>query len=187
MKTIYPDISYLVFSVWTNAFSPDIIHPHLKIMWISWIVGIVAAILFCFYIYKTFREKQADENSSFFFLPVVGVIALLAGAVPVWVSGRQIADGKWSDRFTLAPLLGAVILVVCLVEWLFRTKNQKLWLLAVLVASSISYQIYNSNEFRMDWEIQRNIYWQLAWRVPVLKPGTAIIGSGTFTGQKFIL
>jgi hypothetical protein len=51
------------------------------------------------------------------------------------------------------------------------------------VASSISYQIYNSNEYRKDWETQRNIYWQLAWRVPVLKPGTAVIGSGTFTGK----
>ena len=51
------------------------------------------------------------------------------------------------------------------------------------MASSISYQIYNSNEYRKDWEIQRNIYWQLAWRVPVLKPGTAVIGSGTFTGK----
>jgi hypothetical protein len=182
-KTVYQDVGYLIISVWANAFSPDLIHSHSKVMWLSWFVGIVSAILFCFYIYRTSRDKQAADNSSFFYMLVVGGIALLAGAVPVWAAGRQINDGNWSDRFTLAPLVGAVILDISLLDWLFRTKNQKQWLLAILVASSISYQIYNSNEYRKDWEVQRNIYWQLAWRVPVLKPGTAVIGSGTFTGK----
>jgi hypothetical protein len=182
-KTVYQDIGYLIISVWAGAFSPNLIHSHSKVMWISWFVGIVAAILFGIYVYKTSREKKTTEDSSFVQMLVLGGIALLAGAVPVWAAGRQIADGKWSDRFTLAPLLGAVILVVSILDWLFRTKNQKQWLLAILVASSISYQIYNANEYRKDWEVQRNIYWQLAWRVPILKPGTAIIGSGTFTDK----
>ncbi len=181
VKTIYQDIGYLIVSVWGNAFSPNLIHSHSIVMWISWLVGITAAVLFCFYIYITSRDKEAADKSSFFYMLIIGGIALLAGAVPVWAAGRQVADGNWSDRFTLAPLVGAVILVVSLVDWLFRTKNQKQWLMAILVASSISYQIYNSNEYRKDWQVQRNIYWQLAWRVPVLKPGTAVIGSGTFT------
>jgi hypothetical protein len=182
-KTVYQDVTYLVISVWTKAFSPDLIHSQSRVMWLSWSVGIVAAILFCLYIYLTSRNKEASEKTSFFYMLVVGGIALLAGAAPVWATARQINDGTWSDRFTLAPLVGAVILVVSLVDWLFRTKNQKQWLLAILVASSISFQIYNSNVYRKDWEVQRNIYWQLAWRVPVLKPGTAVIGSGTFTSK----
>jgi hypothetical protein len=182
-KTVYQDIGYLIISVWAAAFSPDLIHSHSKVMWISWFVGIGTAVLFCFYIYKTSRDKQVAGSSSFKDMWILGGLALLAGAAPVWAAGRQIADGKWSDRFTLAPLLGAVILVVSLADWLLRTQNQKQWLLAILVASSISYQIYNSNQYRKDWEIQRNIYWQLAWRVPVLKPGTAVIGSGTFTDK----
>jgi hypothetical protein len=56
-------------------------------------------------------------------------------------------------------------------------------LLVILLASSISFQIYNDNEYRKDWDVQRNIYWQLSWRVPNLKSGTAIIGSGTFTDK----
>ncbi len=180
-KTVYQDMGYLIISVWVNAFSPDLTQPHYKVLWLSWLVGILAAALFCLYLYITSRDKEASEKNSFFYMLVVGGIALLAGAVPVWATARKINGGTWSDRFTLAPLVGAVILVVSLVDWLFRTKNQKQWLLAILVASSISYQIYNSNLYRDDWIIQRNIYWQLAWRAPVLKPGTALIGSGTFT------
>ena len=124
-KTVYQDIGYLIISVWANAFSPDLVHSHSKVMWISWFVGIAAAFLFCIYIYKTSHNKEADENSSSFYMLILGGIALLVGAVPVWAAGRQIADGNWSDRFTLAPLLGAVILVVSILDWLFRTKNQK--------------------------------------------------------------
>ncbi|HVM72989.1 MAG TPA: hypothetical protein VMT91_14590 [Anaerolineales bacterium] len=182
-KTIYQDVGFLVLSVWASAFSPDLIHSQSKVMWLSWFVGIGAAILFCLYIYLTSRNKASEEKGVFFYMLAIGAIGLFAGAVPVWAAGRQIADGKWSDRFTLAPLLGAVILVVSIVDWLLRTRNQKQWLLAILMASSISYQIYNANVYRKDWEVQRNIYWQLAWRVPALKPGTAVIGSGTFTDK----
>jgi hypothetical protein len=182
-KTVYQDVGYLVISVWAAAFSPDLIHSQSKVMWLSWFVGISAAVLLGLYIFKASRDENAANNSSFLFMLVLGGVALLAGAAPVWAAGRQIADGKWSDRLTLAPLLGAVILVVSLLDWLFRTRSQKQWLLAILVASSISYQIYNANQYRKDWQIQRNIYWQLAWRVPVLEPGTAVIGSGTFTDK----
>jgi hypothetical protein len=80
-------------------------------------------------------------------------------------------------------MLGVVILFVLLLDWLLRTRNQKQWLFAILLASSISLQIKNSNDFRLDWINQQNLYWQMAWRIPTLKPGTAIIGSGTFTDK----
>jgi hypothetical protein len=182
-KNAYQDIGYLIISVWGGAFSPDLLHLHSKIMWISWFVGIITAVLFGFYIYRISRDKGPAKDPSFVQMLIFGSIALLAGAAPVWAAGRQVTDGKWSDRFALAPMLGAVILVVSLLDWLFRTRSQKQWLLAILLASSISFQIYNDNEYRKDWEIQRNIYWQLSWRVPNLKSGTAIIGSGTFTDK----
>jgi hypothetical protein len=101
----------------------------------------------------------------------------------VWAKGSQIAVGKWSDRFALAAMIGAVILIVCGVHWLIKTQNQKRVILAVLLASSIALQIDNGNKFRLDWELQRELYWQLSWRIPALKPGTAVIGNGTFTDK----
>jgi hypothetical protein len=80
-------------------------------------------------------------------------------------------------------MLGAVILFIYILDWLFRTRNQKQWLFVILLASSISMQVYNSNNYRLDWTHQQNLYWQLSWRIPNLKPGTAIIGSGTFTDK----
>jgi hypothetical protein len=178
----YKDLGYLIITVWANAFSPDIINFRAKTTWIAWLVGAILAIPFSFYL-KAFYADKVSDKKDYRQLMILGSIALLAGAVPVWSTSRYILAGNWSDRFTLAPMLGAVILVVCALDWMIRTRNQKQWLLAILLASSISLQTYNENKFRLDWENQRNLYWELSWRIPYLEPGTAIIGSGTFTDK----
>ena len=57
------------------------------------------------------------------------------------------------------------------------------WILAVLLGFSIAAQIYSANRFRLDWEFQRKLFWELAWRIPELKEGTALYGRGTFSGK----
>jgi hypothetical protein len=35
--------------------------------------------------------------------------------------------------------------------------------------------LFVADYYRAAWETQKNFYWQLAWRVPALKPGTALL------------
>jgi len=182
-EIVYRDIGYLLATAWAGAFSPAIVQLRAKMTWLSWFLGILIAVPLGYYFNRTSNNKETDNDNSFIQAMILGCVALLAGAAPFWSLGRQVAVGKWSDRFALAPMLGAVILVVCLLDWLLRTRNQKQWLLAILLASSISLQIYNVNKFRLDWVLQKNIYWQLHWRVPSLEPGTALFGKGTFTDK----
>jgi hypothetical protein len=37
---------------------------------------------------------------------LIGICALLFGGLAVWITDRQLLEGKWSDRFSLAPMLG---------------------------------------------------------------------------------
>ena len=184
IEMVRVDVGHLLVSVWTGslAFSRFNILDS-KIARISWLLGIATAVLFGLYIRRSYRNENAEEGHPFIQSLLLGGVALLAGAIPVWAKGVQIDVGKWSDRFTLGPMLGAVILIVCFLDWLFRARNQKQWLLGILLASSISLQITNTNDFRLDWTNQQSLYWQLSWRIPDLKPGTAIIGSGTFTDK----
>jgi hypothetical protein len=182
--TVYQDIVHLLISVWTGTLALDKLDIYnSKIFRISWFLGIVTAVLFYLYIRRSDRDEKSAEDHPFIQMLLLGGIALIAGAIPVWATERQIADGKWSDRFALATMLGAVIVFVYLLDWLLRTRNQKQWLFVILLASSISLQVYNTNKYRLDWANQQGLYWQLSWRIPNLKPGTAIIGSGTFTDK----
>ncbi len=178
----YTDIGHLLISVWAGTFAFDKFNlTSSRLVRIFLLLGIVEAVLVGLHIRRSSRDENATEQRTLGQMLILGSVALLAGAIPVWAIDMHIAGGKWSDRFTLGPMLGAVILVIYLLDWLFRTRNQKQWLLIILLASSIALQVTNTNQYRMDWVIQQNLYWQLSWRIPNLKPGTAIIGSGTFT------
>jgi hypothetical protein len=181
--TVYQDIGYLLAAAWTRAFSTDVINLFSKTTWFVWFFGIVVAVSISLYLtIASLSDGQVEDKTTVkvFFL---GCLAILGGAAPVWAKGSQISVGKWSDRFALAAMVGAVILIVISVDWLIKTQNQKRVILAILLASSVALQIDNGNKFRLDWELQRELYWQLAWRIPALKPGTAVIGNGTFTDK----
>jgi hypothetical protein len=180
---VYQDILHLLLYVWPKAFlDTEKMDISTKRVWMAWLCGAFTCIAYGFYNNKR-QEEEGVSNNATVQLLILGIIILLFGTAPVWATGEQIAVGKWSERFALAPMLGAVILIVNLVDWLFRTQRQKQILLALLLGVSISGQMINQILFRDDWENQRNIYWQLHWRVPSLDPGTALFGRGTFTDK----
>jgi hypothetical protein len=182
LRQAYQDSTYLIVSVWGKAFSLDTYLAGSVIPWLSWLAGIITAFLFGWYVHGTSSVKES-KNTGLVQMSILGGLVLTFGAAPVWSMGRQIVVGKWSDRFALAPMLGAVILVVCLVDWLIKTRSKANWLLAILLASSITMQIYNGNAYRTDWKVQRDIDWQLSWRIPSLKSGTALFGKGTLSDK----
>ncbi len=61
------------------------------------------------------------------------------------------------------------------IELLFNNSRIKTHIFALIIALGIGQQFFNANIFRRDWENQRNIYWQMAWRMPALKPNTILL------------
>jgi hypothetical protein len=51
----------------------------------------------------------------------------------------------------------------------------KIYLTGLLVTLAVGLQIQNAYYFREDWQAQKSYFWQLAWRVPALESGTAIL------------
>jgi hypothetical protein len=50
------------------------------------------------------------------------------------------------------------------------------WILvAVFVALAAGQQFQWSNEFRRDWNMQKNLFWQMIWRAPGMEPGTVVM------------
>ena len=182
---VYQDSLHMLLTIWPQSFLDTTkMDINSKRVWLSWLCGAIACIAYGLYNQNSNKQDAEHFNDhSTVQLIFLGIIILLFGALPVWATGKQIAVGKWSERFTLAPMLGAVILVVNLIDWLFRTHRQKQVLLTLLLGISISGQMFNQIVFRNDWIIQKKIYWQLHWRVPSLEPGTALFGKGTFTDK----
>ncbi len=171
------DIIHLLVTSWVDPISPAEINLSAKATIFSWGLGILAASLAALWMYRAQPHNSSPNETSdqFHFRGLLlGIAVLLFGGFPVWLMARQITEEKWSDRFSLAPLPGAILILVILIDWMIRTKIQKHIILTVLLALSIAFQIRNVNKYRLDWEYQRDYYWQLVWRIPSLAPGTVI-------------
>ncbi len=169
------DLLYSTLQVWiTGLISQDAFTFQSKAVWFACGLGLVLAALFAFF-QDDKKDSQEDQRRSNP-LPVfvLGVWAFLVSSLPIWLTSKQLSGGgRWDDRFALAPMLGAVLITLAAVLWLVRPAQRKT-VLAVMLAFSVATQALIVNRYRLDWEQQRDYYWQLAWRVPALEPGTAI-------------
>ncbi len=106
---------------------------------------------------------------------VIGLLGILFGRIPSLAAGLPLTLQSSYDRFMISMMLGASLFAVGIIHLLVRNARLRAGLFALLIALGIGQQFFNANIFRRDWVRQQEIYWQMAWRMPALKPGTAII------------
>lgn len=165
---------------WVNTIAPVTITLKAKFTIFSWAVGAASAALAAWLsirVGKNEEELPRKAAGSFHLQAVIlGIAALLLGGLPVWLTNRQVLEGAWSDRFTLAPMLGAAVLLVAVVDWLARSNTRKAVVLAAFLGMAVAAHVRNSDAYADAWQSQRQYYWQVSWRVPSLQEGTAILG-----------
>lgn len=106
---------------------------------------------------------------------IIGVIAMFLGGLPVWFADRHLNLWGISNRLVLPFMLGASLFMAGFLLILLKTRRQQLIIMSLLIGFSVGFHLRNANNFRHDWMNQRSIFWQLAWRAPVIAPGTALI------------
>jgi hypothetical protein len=107
-------------------------------------------------------------------------LALLGGFLPGWLTGRSISStaGLYNDRFGLAAMWGAAILLVALLEAIVRPGRLQRVILCLLVGLGVGQQFRATATYRWSWEEQTRLFWQLKWRAPGLQTPTVFYGSG---------
>jgi len=166
------DLIYLTIQAWINAIiNFEGFTFQNKVAWFAFSLGVLLSAAFAFF--HDVKEKDAPDNSSPASVLAVGFVLFVLGALPIWAIDKQISAGGWNDRFALAPMLGAGLMVIGFLLWFVRPVGQKL-ILSFLLVFSIAAQVWVVNVYRNDWRTQLNYYWQLYWRAPALQPGTAL-------------
>jgi hypothetical protein len=106
---------------------------------------------------------------------LVGLTGILLGRIPSFAAGLPLTLQSSYDRFMISMMLGGSLFVTGLIELLVRNFRIKFYAFALLIALGIGQQFFDANIFRRDWAKQQEIYWQLAWRIPAMKPNTAFL------------
>ena len=171
MQKIFLDVFHLVFQTWFDKiYDPNILNLTATITFLAIFLAIALAFLSKLTLLRSENTKDQFVHQAL----LLGIAGLLCGALPVWLIGKSItAGGLWDDRFSQAPMLGAVLLTVAILSVLVRVRWQSL-VLSLMLVSAIVTQVIVVNKYRLDWQYQKNLYWQMYWRAPMLSPNTAI-------------
>jgi hypothetical protein len=135
----------------------------------------VAVIVFVIFIaYYAVRNTQQDRVSSPLHPILLGSFMLPFAGVPFWATGLVISLAHPASRFTLPFMLGVSLIVAGLIEFIPRPNIRSL-ILVLLVGLAAGRQFLWSVDYRRDWQAQKNLFWQMTWRAPGLKPDTLVL------------
>ncbi|MCE9644659.1 MAG: hypothetical protein K8S20_01575 [Chloroflexi bacterium] len=125
---------------------------------------------------KTILQTQVDEDGPFSTpLLIIGFLGILLGRLPSFAAGLPLTLQSSYDRFMISMMIGGSLFLIGLIEFFLKSMRIKTFLFAAILALGIGQQFFNANIFRRDWEKQRDIYWQMTWRIPGLKPDTVLL------------
>jgi hypothetical protein len=176
---------------WARPFGPGLIAFNTHSQLFSWII---AAVVVAIGIYTLRRvnvvahprqsSEQLDDDPRNFHRSVLtlGIVGMVVAGIPFMVSGQlTIFDPSLSfnDRLTLSFMLPASIILACLITLLGTKTMSGMVTLSIVLFAFSAYQSQNSAFYRRAWSEQRSLFWQIAWRAPVLKQGTSLLVDGT--------
>jgi hypothetical protein len=173
---------------WPDTLEPAFSQSNNLYILFTWAAGLLAAFAMLWLLTRAEEKDLPGTQDPGQFTRqgmLVGLLAIYAGGLPVWLIGRQVIEGGNSNRFALAPMFGVVILVVCVIDWLAGRSGRGSLVLAVLLGLSIATQFLDVNKASQNWQAQRQFMWQLYWRAPALKPGTLVLGRENLAVNNF--
>lgn len=119
------------------------------------------------------KSMSGSDRANFRFF-LIGLFCFLVSGIPAWSAGLQLELSLFWDRITLSFILGASLMFGAVLSLLIRKKYQPV-LFSLLIAIMAGYQFLIQNQFRKDWTIIQNTFWQLRWRAPDIQPGTMLL------------
>lgn len=178
VKVTAVDTLYILLSSWSSVLDIGLAENIPPFTIFSWGVAVLAVIGLSLYLFLSSKtEKNNDTSNANFIIQVfiLGLLALLLGCIPAWISGRNVVHDFHSNRYALPAMFGASLIFMGLIEWLIQKNAQKVLLSCLIIGLAVGFHLRTANEYRWLWKDQNRFFWQLSWRAPAIEPGTAII------------
>jgi hypothetical protein len=138
--------------------------------------GLIAISFIFFFVHISKLDQHQSQTKKFATSALlVGLAGILLGRLPSFAAGLPLTLQSSYDRFMISMMLGGSLFAIGLVELLIKNARARNFVFALLIALGIGQQFFNANIFRRDWAKQQEIYWQLAWRIPAMEPGTVLL------------
>jgi len=140
------------------------------------VVALAALVLIAGFLFVSREETQLIQKNikDSLWMIGLGIFTLLLSGWPFWLVGFVPSLAWPASRFTLPFMFGVSLIfagIINLIPW----ERVHIALLVSLVGLAVGYQFLVANNYKQDWETQKELFWQLTWRAPSIAPDTAII------------
>ena len=119
---------------------------------------------------QTTRKNLIDAS----WIIGLGLLAVFLSGWPFWLIGFTPSLAWPANRFTLPFAFGVSLIcggLIGLLPW----EKLRIVLLVTLVSLAAGRQYLSARDYQQDWEIQKDLFWQMTWRAPGLKPNTLVL------------
>jgi hypothetical protein len=172
IKAIISDLWEVLILAWARVFilpNPAVDGPLTTLLYVVVVLSVGLLMRFFF---AAERESPNDRRPVYWMIGL-GLLALLLGGGPYWLATLDVSLSFPASRFTMSFMLGISLFLAGLVQLLPRRAS---FVVAVLlVALAAGHQVLVGDAFRRDWQVQKNLFWQMSWRVPGIRPHTLVL------------
>lgn len=168
-RTVFEVWLYPFYTIGLTGFGP--LTLTLMLLLLFSVILLVGLFLFKF----TARADSTDRD----FARKAGLIGLVFWGLSggsVWMIGIVPQLNFSIDRFMLPFMLGASLILACLLA-LLKSQRAQMIMMALLIGFAVSRQFRLEEVFRSDWVTQQNLFWQMSWRIPSLEKGAILISN----------
>jgi len=135
-------------------------------------VIVIAFGIAIFFLFK--QNEDARHRQEAFYAIGLGLFLLPFAGAPFWLTGLSISLAHPASRFTLPFMFAVCLILVGLID-LIQPPRLRYILLALLIGFAAGRQFLWSTDYLRDWQAQKNLFWQMTWRAPGLKPNTVVL------------
>ncbi|MBE0682684.1 MAG: hypothetical protein IH589_12295 [Anaerolineales bacterium] len=167
-RTVFEVWIYSAATIGTTGLGPLTLTLMLVLLFsVIFLVGI--------FLFK-FNANDGDDRVFAKQAGFIGLVFWVLSGGSVWLIGIVPQHNFSIDRFMLPFMLGASLLLACLIA-LIKNKRAQMILLALLVGFAASRHFRLDNVYRHDWAAQKDLFQQMTLRIPALEKGTILLSN----------
>lgn len=174
IRQVLSDLWLVSGQAWLRVFqlpNPSVDGPLTTLLYVFTFLS-VGAIVFLF-LNRYIRDENGRDHKPALWAIFIGFTAMLLGGGPYWLATLDLSLSFPASRFTMSFMLGVSLLIAGLFE--FVPVRWRAVLASLLIAFTAGKHVLISGAFRRDWQAQKDLFWQMTWRAPGLKPNTLVL------------
>ncbi len=136
--------------------------------------GVVLAVVLSVWAWMRSDRAASGLDRSAWRLVGLGLLMLPFASAPFWLIDLPVNLAFPANRFTLPSMFPVALVLGGLID-LLRPARLGWIVLALLVGLAAGRQFLWGTDFARDWAAQKNLFWQMTWRAPGLRPDTMVL------------